>query len=176
MTENAGSLKWVDRLLAIIRRVSYVLGLICGGFAFLMTLIIVYDVFMRLFFNAPTIWADEISCYMLIGIAFIGAAYTHTLEGHIRVETLVDRFTSKNRKRLDFATDILSFVFLIIYAWYAIDLVRDSYVNNRITQTLLRTRVYMPQILMALGLVWLCLQFLGRFIETYIIPHSADKN
>lgn len=51
-----------------------------------MVLALVYEVFARYLFNAPTLWAYDVT-YMLYGSHFmIGAAYTLAVQGHIRTD------------------------------------------------------------------------------------------
>lgn len=155
----------VNLLLSLIEKISLIFGYISGGFAFLMMFIIGYDVVMRHIFNDPTIWADEVSCYLLVGITFLGAAYTLAMDGHVRIETLVDRLRPKTRQRLEFVTDVLSIVFLVVFTRQAYWLVKDSYVSVKISATLLRTPLYLPQLLLAVGLTWLCLELLVHILR-----------
>ncbi len=54
-----------------------------------------YEVIARYVFNAPTIWAYEIS-YMLYGSHFmLGATYCLLKKGHIRTDLLYDMFPVK---------------------------------------------------------------------------------
>jgi TRAP-type mannitol/chloroaromatic compound transport system permease small subunit len=47
---------------------------------------LVYEVFARYLFNAPTLWAYDMT-YMLYGSHFmLGAAYTLAMQGHIRTD------------------------------------------------------------------------------------------
>lgn len=51
-----------------------------------MVLCLVYEVFARYLFNAPTLWAYDMT-YMLYGSHFmLGAAYTVAMQGHIRTD------------------------------------------------------------------------------------------
>jgi TRAP-type C4-dicarboxylate transport system permease small subunit len=143
-----------------------------------MTAIIGFDVAMRLIFIRPTIWADEVSCYLLVGISFLGAAYTLSTGGHIYIETFVQRLGSKTQKRMELVTDILSLVFLVIFVRQAYWLVKDSYVSVKISATLLRTPLYLPQLLFAVGLMWLSLQLLVHILRRHFhlrIPGEAQK-
>ena len=171
MSTKKRSVNW---LLSVVERVSVIFGYISGVFALLMMFIIGYDVVMRHIFNNPTIWADEVSCYLLVGITFLGAAYTLNMGGHIHVETLVVRLKPKIRKRLEFITDVLSLAFLVVLVRQAYWLVKDSYVSNKISATLLRTPLYLPQLLLAIGLTWLCLQLLVHVLRNNIPRLSED--
>jgi TRAP-type C4-dicarboxylate transport system permease small subunit len=144
------------------------LGYFSGVLALFMVACIVYDVVMRHIFNDPTIWADEVSCYLLVGITFLGAAYTLVVNGHIRVETFVERLPEKVREWVEFIGDILGFGFLIIFGVYAFELVWDSYQYVNLSSTLLRTPLYIPQLSVAVGLTWLCFQMLAVILQLFV--------
>ena len=165
----------VNLLLSLIEKVSLIFGYISGGFTFIMMFIIGYDVVMRHIFNDPTIWADEVSCYLLVGVTFLGAAYTLSKDGHVRIETLVDRLRPKTRRRLEFITDVLSIFFLVVFTRQAYWLVKDSYVSIKISATLLRTPLYLPQLLLAVGLTWLCLELLAHILRRTINSHVRSS-
>ena len=156
---------WIEWLFQKIQKFSMFLGYFSGVLVLLMVASIVYDVVMRHIFNDPTIWADECSCYLLVGITFLGAAYTLVIDGHIRVETIVERFPHKVREWVEFIADILGFGFLIIFGWYAFELAWDSYSDVNLASTLLRTPLFIPQLSVALGLAWLCLQMLAIILQ-----------
>ena len=158
----------MKRMLAAIEKISTGFGYASGALVFLMMISIVFDVIMRHVFNAPTIWADEVSCYLLVGITFLGAAYTLKIDGHIRVEAIITRFGPGIRRYLEIVLDVFSLIFLAIFAWQACKLVADSYSSARITPTLLRTPLYIPQIVFALGLVWFSLQMLVRILKQMV--------
>jgi len=156
---------WMEWLFQKIQKVSMFLGYFSGVLVILMVASIVYDVVMRHIFNDPTIWADELSCYLLVGITFLGAAYTLVIDGHIRVETIVEKLPHKVREWVGFTADILGFGFLIIFGWYAFGLAWDSYSDVNLASTLLRTPLFIPQLSLALGLVWLCFQMLAIILQ-----------
>jgi len=156
---------WMEWLFQKTQKVSMFLGYFSGVLVLLMVASIIYDVVMRHIFNDPTIWADEFSCYLLVAVTFLGAAYTLVIDGHIRVETIVERFPHKVREWVEFIADILGFGFLIIFGWYAFELVWDSYTYVNLASTLARTPLFIPQLSVALGLTWLCLQMLAVILQ-----------
>jgi len=159
--------KWriLPGILRTIEKISLIFGYISGGFAFLMMVIIGYDVLMRHIFDDPTIWADEVSCYLLVGITFLGAAYTLSMDAHVRIETFTDRLSPKAQRYLEFITDVLSMAFLVLFTRQAYWLVKDSWVSVKISATLLRTPLYLPQLLFAIGLTWFSLQMLVHILR-----------
>jgi TRAP-type mannitol/chloroaromatic compound transport system permease small subunit len=78
-----------------------------------------YEAIARYLFNAPTLWAYDLS-YMLYGAIFmLGAHYTLLKGAHIRTDMLWERFSVRTKGRID-AVAYLGFFFpamiLLLYA------------------------------------------------------------
>ena len=94
--------------LASINRLSSVSGVLAAIVLFIMTLVVGYEVLMRYVFVRPTIWAFELSMFLLAITTFIGLTYTLKEEGHIRVDVLVQRLPERRRYLLHIITSVLS--------------------------------------------------------------------
>jgi len=85
-------------------------GLLFAGLVLPMVGGLCYEVFARYLFNAPTIWAYDVT-YMLYGSHFmLGAAYTLYKGSHIRTDMLYENFPLKWKGIVD-ATMYLVFFF-----------------------------------------------------------------
>ena len=85
-------------------------GLLFAGLVLPMVGGLSYEVFARYLFNAPTIWAYDVT-YMLYGSHFmLGAAYTLYKGSHIRTDLLYEKFPLKWKGIVD-ATMYLVFFF-----------------------------------------------------------------
>ncbi len=70
---------------------------------------VVYEVAARYAFNAPTIWAFDVT-YMLYGTLFmVGAAYALHKGAHIRTDFFWDQFTVRTKGWIDSASYVLFF-------------------------------------------------------------------
>ena len=92
-------------MLAVIRFIDHWIGEWSGKiFAwFIIPLVggLVYEVFARYLFNAPTIWAIE-STYQFYAAHFmLGATYTLYMGKHIRTDLIYDRYPVKWQGRVD---------------------------------------------------------------------------
>jgi tripartite ATP-independent transporter DctM subunit len=123
-----------------------------GGIVF-MTAATVYDVLARYIFNKPTDWATEISTYALIGIIFLGAAYTHLTEGNVRVHLLLDRLIAENRRRCCLITAWLGLLYVTLAAWQAVLMTLSDYTHGARIFSLLLTPTWMPKAPIAVGLI-----------------------
>jgi TRAP-type mannitol/chloroaromatic compound transport system permease small subunit len=78
-----------------------------------------YEGFARYLFNAPTLWAYDLS-YMLYGAIFmLGAHYTLLKGAHIRTDMLWEKFTPRTKGRIDAAAYIFFFFPAMILLFYA---------------------------------------------------------
>ena len=160
------------RFLEVVEKTSLVLAYICGAMVFFMMASIIYDVILRHILNQPTVWADELSCYLLVGISFLGAAYALKTDAHVRIETFVERLPPRARNALEMITDVLSLGFLFIFAWQGYRLVIESFVHVRIAPTLMRTPLYLPQAFLAVGLTWFWVQMLAHTLKRFVPPQE----
>lgn len=76
-------------------------------------LISFYEVIMRYFFNAPTVWVHETTVAIVgMGMAY-GGIYCFSNDSHISVTLVRDMLPKKWQKRLALFTDILVLIFSI---------------------------------------------------------------
>ena len=131
--------------------VSCWLGYLTAILLFGMLVIICYDVAMRYVFNAPTIWANELSTYLLVAIAFIGLPYALLKNGHIRVELLTDHLPDATRRMAGQVTGWLGVLFICVATWQAGVLVHENFNNDVRSFSLLTTPTYLPQLPIVAG-------------------------
>ena len=143
----------------IISLVSDVLGYVSAFAVLAMMILIVQHVIMRYVFGRPDIFTDVISAYLQVGIVFLGSAYTLKAGGHIRISMVPDKLPSSARRLIETITNIFGCVFLGFFAWEGWVLVWTSLTTYQRDFTLLQTPIYLPQIVIPLGLTAFFLQF-----------------
>ena len=78
-----------------------------------------YEGLARYLFNAPTLWAYDLS-YMLYGAIFmLGAHYTLLKGAHIRTDLLWEKFTPRTKGRIDAVAYVFFFFPAMILLFYA---------------------------------------------------------
>jgi TRAP-type C4-dicarboxylate transport system permease small subunit len=117
-------------LLRTIDRVSTVAGYSVSVLVPLMILSLVYEVVSRYFFNAPTLWAQDISIFLFGYIGLLGGAMVMRERAHITVDLFYARMSPRLRAACDVVTGLVSMFFLVLvvlYCWDAgIDAIRHG--------------------------------------------------
>lgn len=97
------------RLTAILDAISIWSGKTIAWLVAPMVLALVYEVVARYVFNAPTVWAYDVT-YMLYGALFmLGAAYTLQRGAHIRTDTFYSHWSPRRQGIVDAICYILFF-------------------------------------------------------------------
>ncbi len=105
----------MQRLLLGIDRLSTIVGQTFAWSILLLTAVVVYEVFVRYVFRAPTSWGYDVS-YMLYGTLFMMAgAYALSRNGHVRGDFLYRNF----RPRLQAWFDLVLFILFFFPAIFA---------------------------------------------------------
>ncbi|MFN6998484.1 MAG: TRAP transporter small permease subunit [Elioraea tepidiphila] len=117
--------------LLTIDRISAALGKIFAWCIVLLTGAIVYEVFARYLFRAPTAWAYDTS-YMLYGFLFmLAGAYTLARNGHVRADFLYRSMPPRRQALLDLPLYLIFFVpGMLALIWFGWNFFHLSYLQN----------------------------------------------
>ena len=116
----------VDGSLVIVSRVNDLVGKIgkyCGlTLIGAMTLVILYQVFMRYVLNDPPTWSEEVSRFMMVWMTFLVApiAYRHGM--NVAIETLSRFLVGRVQAALQLVLNALILYFMLVYAQEGIGL------------------------------------------------------
>ena len=81
--------------------------------------VMVYEVTARYLFDAPTIWAHEVSG-ALIAVGFtLGGVYTMQQKGHISISSVYELMPPRWKAALDVFAQVVTLVFLAAFIWGA---------------------------------------------------------
>lgn len=135
-------------------------GYLSGILIFLASLIIVYQVVIRYFIGASTIWQTELSIYMLIFATFVGAAYGLKHDGHVGVDVITDLLPEKPKAMLKIITSLASMVLTIVVAWKGWGMWYKATINGWHSETVWGPALTYPYIILPIGMTLVSLQFL----------------
>jgi TRAP-type C4-dicarboxylate transport system permease small subunit len=143
-----------------VERLNLAVGYLCGMGILVMCLILVFEVVCRYSFNSPTIWAQEISIYIYTWVMMAGGAYTLMKGKHVRIDVLMERLPRRAAGALEIMTSALGAIFCAIVSVQAWEMMASSFQYGKLSPTLLRIPMWIPQTALLLGFVLLTLQFI----------------
>ncbi|MFG1294857.1 TRAP transporter small permease [Xanthobacter variabilis] len=130
----------------------------------LLPLITFYDVMMRYLFHAPTIWASEVSLYLLQFLVFftLGAL---VLDGsHVRVTFWIEGQTGPRRAWAEAVTTALILPYAGILVWYGGLYASNAFNRGMLSPTLLEIPLWLPYGLIPAGGLLLALGALTKIM------------
>lgn len=131
-----------------------------------MVLLFAYEVVLRVFFKSATGFADQASAYAMAAITYFSLAHTFRVGGHVDADILTSQLSDPWRRRLAVVTGILTVVVTAVFLWSAIGTVSRSFADeDRAMIGLWYFPVYLPQIVMPVGLALLLLQMLAGVLD-----------
>lgn len=115
--------------------------LLAGLLAVAICAIIFYDVLMRNAFDAPTIWALDVSRFLLVYLFFLALAPALETGGHVSVDILEQWVSPQAWRRLRIAAMALTVVFGCILLWQLTRATVDVFVRDEMFPTAVPLRV-----------------------------------
>ena len=130
-------------------------------------LVLVYEVTARYVFNAPTIWAHDLTTMLLCTIAALGWAYTHHRHGHVRVDVFYVHLSERGKAIVDIC-GFLIFLFPLVFILTQTAVSRMLFTWS-LGERLLMSYWYPPagpiRTVLLLGLAIFGLQAIAQFIR-----------
>jgi TRAP-type C4-dicarboxylate transport system permease small subunit len=106
---------------------------------------------------------DDIAGFFLVATSFLALAHTLKSKAHIRVELLLQRLSPGMRRPVELAALALAALITGYFAWFAIDLAWLSWRFGDMSQGVFAIPLWIPQCVMALGLIILAIAFVDEF-------------
>jgi len=167
----------------ILEKLTQAAAILAGIFLLATAFIIVYEVIMRGLFHAPTEWVLEISTYFIIVAGFLGLAITYRQRAHIQVDLLSSKFSKKNSRNINLCLNLLATFTFLIFMTESMDQVTASFLYHKLSPSILRFPLFIPQFALVLGSALLLLEIIRRFLfdlfglpDKLPTPDITDKN
>ena len=153
-------------LIQAIENISKLSGRIASMLVLPLVLAMVFEVFSRYLFNAPTIWAFEIS-YMMMGTIFLfGLSYALQQGQHVNVDFIHQRL----HPRMIGAIDAIAYFFLTgMLVWMTMTLTKNAMDVYRTGEgsglSAWNPQIWPYRIIYVIGFAAFALQAFGKFLE-----------
>lgn len=155
------------RFLSFIDKMSEWTGKATSYLVLLLTGAISYEVVSRYIFNAPTLWAQEVSTYIYGTFFMMGGAYVMLKDNHVRVDILYTHLSPKGKAIVDLITfPLFFFLFVGILVWEGSKMAIWSWSIWEHTQSPWSPPIYPLKTVIPLASGLLFLQGLNRFLKS----------
>ncbi|WP_414694193.1 TRAP transporter small permease [Oxalicibacterium sp.] len=122
--------------------------------------VLTYSVAARYFLKISTEWQDEAAVFLLIGATFLSGAYVQAYRGHIGIEAVATLLSPRANRWRMLVVDLLSLLFCTFFSWKSWTLLHEAWVDGQTTNSTWGPPLWIPYVLMALGMTLICLQML----------------
>ncbi len=126
-----------------------------------MMVVITVEVVLRSAFRYSLEFTDEVSGYLLVAVTFLSIGISLHEGALFRVDFLYNRFPSGFRLAVDFLYSAFSTVFVIVVDYQIFRLLVSSIRRGMTAPTLLGTPLYLPQLIMPIGMTFVVLLLLA---------------
>ena len=129
----------------------------------------VYEVFARKLFLAPTIWAYDMSRFLYGALFMLGAGYALSKGVHIRADFIYRNFKTKTQGKIDFWLYLLFyFPGLIVFLYMTIGFVQESIMRGeRGMDTTWMPYMWPIKTCLLIGIIFLLIQGVSELLKSY---------
>lgn len=159
----------------IFDRVIFVAMSIASVSVGVLTLIVCFEVVMRIFFNRPSSWVGEYSGHILLYIAFLSAAWLLRKEEHVKMDLITNILDKKKQAVIDIITSIFGILVCLITGWFTAKVAVDMFQTGYVTQSVLRLPEWPLMSFIPLGFLLLAIQFIRRTHNRFLVLKGIGK-
>ena len=161
--------KWMALTITKIDLFSKWVGNIVCWITIPLILGMVYEVFARKLFLAPTIWAYDMSRFLYGALFMLGAGYALSKGVHIRADFIYRNFKTKTQGLIDFWLYLLFyFPGLIVFLYMTIGFVQESIMRGeRGMDTTWMPYMWPIKSCLLIGIIFLLIQGISELLKSY---------
>ena len=130
------------------------------------------DVVGRYLFNSPIAGAMEISSILMGGMVFLAWAYTQANRAHVTVDIFFVLYSPRVQATLSFVMMFLCLILFAFIVWQSTSIAISDWQGGKLVRLIL-IPIAPFKLLVALGALFICLEFIIQMIE--LIPKMRGR-
>lgn len=150
-------------------------GRLCAWLFFAIGLFVCFDVVMRYFFNAPTIWVDEVSRILQIWATFLAAGYVLKHGEMITIDIAFRNRHSLSRRLAETLALVMLFIFAGTAIWFGFQEWLKATMAGHTTDSFLAPPKWLTHASIWVGCGLLFLQGLAALYRIWSDKNSQDE-
>lgn len=165
----------LNAILNVIDKINDWVGKILSLGVLFMFVMVFIEVIRRYFFNSPTVWGNELT-QMIFGMyVVLCGGYILVLGGHVNVDILYSRFSTKGKAVADIITFSVFLMFCSMMLIYGGSLAWESLSRFEHSQSAWNPPLYPVKLMIPLGAFLLLLQGIAKLIRDISILVTAKE-
>ena len=141
---------------------------------FLMTIVVLAQVFNRITVNFQMAWSEELSRYLFVWIVFIASSYAAGEKAHIGVTALVDHLPQGVRRVTELITYVLCLLLSIALVYYTITIISVQIHYEQLSPSM-RLPMQYAYAGMAVGGIFMAVHFLLHIGSFFIHDENLTE-
>ncbi|MEZ2741664.1 TRAP transporter small permease [Paenalcaligenes hominis] len=139
-------------------------------------LLTVYSSVSRYFFRSPSMYATEISLYLVIVSVWLASGFIHEENRHVSVEVLSNHFGNGMRIFSKWVANISIILFCLILVWAGYMVAETAFIRNYKSTSVLRFPLWITYSLIPIGGVLLGLTAIKSLIsKDKDLPNQSEE-
>ena len=118
------------------------MGALGGACVIILTLLTSLDAVLRYVFNAPLIWAYDISTYLMGVCVFFGIPHTELENGHVNVDVFFMKLSERGRLLANAVLRLIMFAVCLVMTWAGLSRTLMAFRDNAATVGVVRIPKY----------------------------------
>lgn len=131
----------------------------------IISLLIVIDIISLKFFSVSFPWILEVSEYLLVFLTFLGVAWLLKIDGHIKLDLLLNRLSERNRTRLEILNSCIGAIISLVIMVYGFLATWNLYGRGVKTETILEIPRSLLIMIIPLGFTFVFIQFIRNLLS-----------
>lgn len=167
-----GYLQSISRKISLASLIAaYVTAVMFG----MLVILVMAEIIRRAVFGSSFLWTFELSSWLLVGIAFMGLAYTLKTGGHVRVTLVSSRLAPRGQNLLEIVLCGIGLAFTTYLATYIFRGMLSTYTMNVRGLSVLEPPIYVIWVAAFIGLCFFSLQFVGIMLDRIVALKEKEK-
>jgi TRAP-type mannitol/chloroaromatic compound transport system permease small subunit len=128
--------------------------------------VVVFEVMMRYGFNAPTVWAFEMTTFLYGMHYMLTLGYAHKYDGHVAIDVFEAKLPQKPRTLLRIITNLVIFIPTIgLFSIWSVIYASTSWQGWERASSSWAPPIYPYKTIMAIGFILLLVQGIAKLIH-----------
>ena len=141
-----------------------------------LTIVVVYEVISRRVFNAPNIWATEVTNYIYGPHFMLAAAFTLLYRSHVSIDIIYGKFSPRTRGIMDIITHLVFyFPFCTIVFIQGVVFAQTSWSIHETSESAALTIVPLIKTVIPVTFTLLLIQGLANFIRAIVLVAKGKE-